>query len=340
MFVDRAIIFVRSGKGGDGHVSFRRAKYIPKGGPDGGDGGHGGHVDLVATAGIDTLQDQAGRHHWYAQDGQPGGPRQRFGAKGDGLEIRVPPGTLVYDEQTGDLLDDLSQSGQRLRVAKGGRGGYGNEHFKSAVNQTPREFTPGESHEERTLRLELKLIADVGLIGLPNAGKSTLLSRISQARPKIADYPFTTLHPNLGIAELTGFRRIVVADIPGLIEGAHQGHGLGIEFLRHIERTRCLIHVVDASPTSTGSGDNHNAIQSYHIIRQELARYSSTLAQKPEVVALNKIDLFVDEQGHAAAHRNVESATDRRVFSVSGVTGKGLRPLLEMVWSLLDRGGS
>jgi len=339
MLVDRTTIFVRSGKGGDGVVSFRRAKYIPKGGPNGGDGGNGGDASLVATLGVDTLLDLTSKHHWYAENGQPGRGKQRHGSKGKDLEISVPPGTLVYDDQTGELLVDLDTPGKRLLIAKGGRGGFGNEHFKSATNQTPRQFTPGEPCQERILRLELKLIADIGLIGVPNAGKSTLLSRVSKARPKIASYPFTTLEPNLGIADLRGYRRMVVADIPGLIEGAHQGHGLGTQFLRHIERTRLLVHVLGVNfDDATGEGFSLDAVvQNYHTVRKELAGYSPELSKKPQIIVLNKIDLFTDPTDIVAAAQHIERETGERVIPISAVAGSGLNELLESCWTVLER---
>lgn len=332
MLIDRATIIVRSGKGGDGYVGFRRQKYVPKGGPNGGDGGNGGSVYLVATAGTDTLLDLSGRHHWYADNGQPGMSKQCHGAHGDDLLVRVPPGTLVYDDTTGELLIDLDQPDMRLLAAKGGRGGWGNEHFKSATNQTPREATPGEPAEERTLRLELKLIADVGLIGMPNAGKSTLLSRISKARPKIADYPFTTLEPNLGIAELSDFRRLVFADIPGLIEGAHKGHGLGTQFLRHIERTRVLVHVLDIDPPNdSGLGD---PVQNYHTVRKELEGYSPILADKPQLIVLNKADLLPSKDDLQAAIKMIEDELRQPTIMVSAVAGLNTGELLEACWKL------
>ncbi|MCC7145653.1 MAG: GTPase ObgE [Phycisphaeraceae bacterium] len=327
MFVDQAIILIRSGRGGDGKASFRREKYIPKGGPDGGDGGRGGHVVIQAKAGLDTLLDFAGRHHWDAEDGQPGGSRQMHGRDGQDLLIAVPPGTLVYDDQTGELIVDLDHPGASLMLAEGGKGGLGNEHFKSSTNQTPTEFTPGEQPVERRLRLELKLIADVGLIGKPNAGKSTLLSRISRARPKIADYPFTTLEPNLGIAELSGHRRLVVADIPGLIEGAHRGLGLGTRFLRHIERTRLLVHLLEWEPT-----DGSTAMENYRVIRTELASYSPALAAKPELVVLTKIDLLANETDRRLACDMIQQELGIPVLALSSISGQGLTELLEACW--------
>jgi GTP-binding protein len=334
MFIDRATIVVQSGKGGDGHVSFLRLKYVPKGGPNGGNGGDGGSVYLVATPGVDTLLDFAGRHHWRAGEGQPGGIKQCAGLDGRDLEIRLPLGTLVYDDNTGELLGDLDVSGKKMLIAKGGRGGFGNDHFKSSTNQTPHEFTPGEPSEERRLRLELKLIADFGLIGMPNAGKSTLLSRISRATPKIADYPFTTLEPHLGIVELDGYRRMVAADIPGLIEGAHEGHGLGIEFLRHVERTRFLVHLLEVPLDASWGGD---PVEHYTVVQGELAAYSKQLIGKPQIVVLNKVDLLISEAERVALMKRIQEATGQRAFLISGATGEGLPELLEACWELLQR---
>ncbi len=340
MLVDRAVIFVRSGKGGDGRVSFRRLKYVPKGGPDGGDGGDGGDVSLVATAGVDTLLDLSSKHHWYAGDGQPGGSKQCYGKDGADLEVAVPPGTLVYDDETGELVADLDEVGRQLPIVKGGRGGFGNEHFKSPTNQAPQEATPGEPGQERTLRLELKLVADVGLIGVPNAGKSTLLSRVSRARPKIGAYPFTTIEPNLGIAPLSGYRRVVVADIPGLLEGAHRGHGLGTQFLRHIERTRVLVHVL-ALDVADGDGDDDDgvagAVTRYQIVRDELASYSEALANKREIVVLNKTDLFGSDAQREDAAVAVERAIGKKVIAISGVTGDGVVRLMNTCWDAVDQ---
>lgn len=332
MLIDNAIIEVRSGRGGDGCVSFHRAKYVPKGGPDGGDGGDGGDVILVAEPGVDTLLDFTGRHHWYAQSGQAGRGKQQFGKAGDDLFIRLPIGTLVYDHETGEQIVDLDEAGKQVIIAKGGKGGFGNEHFKSATHQTPRESTPGEDAIEKTLRLELKLIADVGLIGLPNAGKSTFVSSVSKARPKIADYPFTTLEPNLGIAELSGHRRIVFADLPGLIEGAADGHGLGIRFLRHVERTNLLLHLLDVDPI-----DGSDPIENYHKIRAELKNYSEELAAKPEVIAISKMDLLPTEEDREAAVELIEQALDRPTFAISSASRLGLDALLEQCWDRLDK---
>lgn len=341
MLVDQAIIYVKGGKGGDGKVSFARFKYIPKGGPDGGDGGDGGTVRLIATKGVDTLLDVSGRHHWNAQDGEPGGSRQCAGRNGADLDIRLPPGTLVYDDATGELIGDLDSPGKTIVIAKGGRGGFGNEHFVSPTNQTPTTATPGESGEERTLRLELKLIADVGLVGKPNAGKSTLLSVITHARPKIANYPFTTLEPNLGIAELpsrsatesgspVGARRLVVADIPGLIEGAHEGRGLGIEFLRHVERTRAIVHLLEIEPA-----DGSDPVTNFHTINRELASYSAELASKPQVVVATKMDLLATPQDRAAARELLEQELGVPVLTISSASREGLRDVLEACWEIL-----
>ena len=328
LFVDEAKIFVRSGHGGHGCVSFRREKYVPKGGPDGGDGGDGGSVYLEARSGIDTLLDLASKHHWRAENGRPGEGSNRHGKSGDDLIVPVPVGTLVYDAETDRPLKDLVQDGERVCVARGGRGGRGNTHFKSPTHQTPREAQPGLPGQERTLRLELKLIADVGLLGLPNAGKSTLLARLTRARPKIAAYPFTTLDPQLGILELPGYRRMVLADLPGLIDGAHEGVGLGDAFLRHIERTRVLVHLIDLCPPDGAPPP----AEAYRTIRHELAEYSAALAARREVVVGNKLDLTEAE----AARQELEAELGGRVYGISGVTGAGLRELSEAVWQVVD----
>jgi len=329
-FIDQAEICVRSGRGGDGCVSFRREKYIPKGGPDGGDGGDGGSVYLEVDPQRSTLFDFVGHHHWKAGNGRPGQGKDRSGKKGADMIVRVPPGTLVYDKESGILLKDLTEPGQQVCVARGGKGGRGNARFATATHQTPREFEPGEAAEVRWLRLELKLIADVGVIGLPNAGKSTLLSRVSRAKPKIADYPFTTIVPNLGIVALSGFRRFVMADVPGLIEGAHEGVGLGDQFLRHIERTRALVHLVDLFPLA-GQPD---PVTAYRTIRTELEKYSPILATKPEVVVASKLDLT--SEASPPELKAFEAALGVEVLGISSVTGQGLERLTDRLWDLIE----
>ena len=328
LFVDEVTIRVRAGRGGDGCVAFHREKFVPKGGPDGGDGGHGGSIYLLATAGLDTLLELAGKHHWNAENGQPGSGSNRHGKRGENLEIHVPPGTLVFDAESGRLLKDLAVAGQTVRVARGGRGGRGNAFFKSSTNQAPRQFQPGGAGQDRLLRLELKLIADVGFVGLPNAGKSTLLSRLTNARPKIAAYPFTTREPQLGIAELPGYRRLVLADIPGLIEGAHEGVGLGDAFLRHIERTRVLVHLVDLAPPEGSPAP----AEAYAIVRHEIEKYSAELASRREILVGNKLDLT----GADTALQDLRNSLGRPVLELSGVTGRGLRPLLEELWLAVE----
>ena len=282
MFTDQVEIHVRSGKGGDGMVHFRREKYVPRGGPDGGDGGKGGDVIFEVKPTLNTLSSFRPNQKFKAEDGMKGGPSQMSGRYGNDLVIHVPPGTVIFDADTGDLLGDLTGDGQRLMICKGGRGGRGNQHFATSRNQAPRTAEKGEPYEEKRLRLELKLIADIGLIGVPNAGKSTLLSVLTNARPKIAPYPFTTLEPNLGVAEIDVNTTVVLADIPGLIEGASHGAGLGHDFLRHVQRTRVLIHLLD--------GLSEDPIADYSQINTELSLFDPNLGKKPQVVALNKID--------------------------------------------------
>ena len=336
MLIDRATIFVRGGKGGDGCVSLRREKYVPKGGPDGGDGGRGGNVVLVGDQSLDTLLEFTYSPHFRAAKGQPGRGKSMYWADGDDRVVPVPLGTLVYDATDGTLRGDISRHGQTLTVAHGGRGGFGNEHFKSPTNQTPRCATPGEGTEDRTLRLELKLIADVGLVGKPNAGKSTMLRATSKATPKVADYPFTTRSPNLGIAELGGERRLVIADIPGLIEGASRGAGLGHEFLRHIERTTVVVHLLDVAPA-----DGSDPADAYRAIRGELAEYSAALAEKPEIVALNKIDLLPADERQAVIARvaaALQLTGEERLLVTSGATHEGIGELLEACWQAVGKG--
>lgn len=420
MLIDQAIITVRAGRGGNGAISFRREKYIPKGGPDGGDGGKGGDIILLASHNDSTLLDFAGRHHWKAEAGQSGGPKGMTGRGGKDLIIKLPVGTLIYDagtalpyaknepdpeeelanlsdeeildrlladydpsdevnvtptgsaqpvrqrahpEATGEslrdeegddtpppakpakphplslppdpekLLVDLSEPGQRVVIARGGSGGRGNASFATATHQTPREHEPGELGDELNLRLELKLIADVGLVGKPNAGKSTLLKTVTEADPRTADYPFTTLEPNLGVASLTGERRIILADLPGLIERAAEGAGLGHRFLRHVERTRVLVHLLEPEPI-----DGSDPVENYRTIRKELAAYSSELADKPEIIAISKADLLggTDDDSTTAAEM-FQQELGKKVVVFSSVSRSGLTPLLEACWTLLDK---
>lgn len=326
MFLDEVKIYVKGGDGGAGMVAFRREKYVPFGGPAGGDGGRGGDVVLVVQPHLNTLSSFEDRVHFRAARGRDGGPSNRTGASGADAEIEVPPGTVVRDAATGSLIADLTEPGQRVVVARGGRGGRGNTRFKSSTNQAPRVAEKGEPGEERWLKLELKLIADVGIVGVPNAGKSTLLSVVSAARPKIADYPFTTLTPNLGVA-LVGDREIVLADIPGLVEGAHRGVGLGHSFLRHIQRTRLLIHLLDgAGPDPLGD---------FVQINSELALYDADLARRPQIVALNKIDL-PEAQNRWPEVEAAITAHGYPVVAISGVTHQGVRDLLSRAVQMLD----
>lgn len=323
MFIDQVQIRVKAGDGGHGCVSFRREKFIPKGGPDGGDGGNGGDVYFQAVENLDTLLDFAGRHDWLAQNGQPGSGNNRVGASGQDLIIKVPPGTLLYDTDLDLLLKDLSEVGVKVRVCLGGRGGKGNKAYATSVHQAPRYAESGKPGQERNVRLELKLIADVGLVGMPNAGKSTLISRCSAARPKIADYPFTTLEPVLGIVELSDYRRFVMADIPGLIEGAHDGAGLGHDFLKHIERTKILVHIIDIMPA-----DGSDPAQNYLAIRSELEKHSKALAGKTEILVANKIDL--NPGGEIVA--DLKEKLNSEIHPISAVTGQGIRELIELLW--------
>ena len=328
MFVDEVDIHVTAGAGGNGCLSFRREKYVPRGGPDGGDGGAGGSVYVAAIPTKNTLVDFRYHPDFKARRGQHGQGSNRTGHSSEDLEITVPIGTLVF-EKDGDetkLVADLAEEGQRVLIARGGRGGRGNARFVSSTNRAPRRTEPGEAGETRLLHLELKLIADVGLIGFPNAGKSTLISRISAARPKIANYPFTTLTPNLGVVSLSDDRSFVVADVPGLIKGAHEGHGLGHQFLRHIERTKVLVHLVDVSGSS-----GRDPVEDFDTICDELARFDPLVAAKPQIVAANKIDALDDPSRLEHVQRHVRR---KRLpcFSISGVTGEGVAELLEAVW--------
>jgi GTPase len=327
VFVDRVEVFVKAGNGGRGMASFRREKYVPKGGPDGGDGGDGGSVVIRAAANADNLAPLVHQKHWKAESGGPGGTSQCHGKNGRDLVIDVPPGTIVRDRDRGHVLKDLTEIGQQVTVAKGGKGGRGNKYFATPTNRAPREYEPGGEGEDRWITLELKVIADVGLVGLPNAGKSTLLSRLSRARPEIADYPFTTKYPNLGIVSVGADRSFVMADLPGLIEGAHSGAGLGHEFLRHVERTRVLVHLVEPLPA-----DGSDPVQNYRTIRRELELYSPALAKKPQVVAVSKVELTDSD----AVRDRLASELGVEVEAISAVTGRGLAKLMAKVAAKLD----
>lgn len=326
MFIDEAKINVKAGDGGAGCVSFKREKFLPKGGPDGGNGGSGGDVIFEAAEDVDTLMDFSGRHHWHAKNGMPGEGRNRSGLDGEDLVIKVPVGTLIYDTDIDLLIKDMDQSGLQVRICKGGMGGKGNAEFATSTRQAPRFAQPGTHGDERNLKLELRLIADVGMVGMPNAGKSTFVSMCSKARPKIADYPFTTLSPVLGIVELTDYRRFVIADIPGLIEGAHHGAGLGHDFLKHIERTRIIIHILDILPI-----DGSNPADNYRKIRHELEQHSKALASKREVVVANKMDLCEDDEPLEKLRAELG---DKEIFPISAATGDGIVELKELLWKI------
>jgi GTP-binding protein len=322
MFVDRVELYVKGGDGGRGAATFRREKYVPKGGPDGGDGGDGGSVVVRADPNADNLAGLTMKKHWKARNGEPGMSKKCAGKNAAGIVLLVPPGTIVRDRDRGNVLKDLVEPGEEVVVAKGGKGGRGNVHFKSSTNRAPRQFEEGEEGEERWISLELKGIADAGLVGFPNAGKSTLLSRLSRATPEIASYPFTTKHPNLGIVTLGGDAAFVLADLPGLIEGAAQGVGLGHEFLRHVERTRVLIHLVEPFPTDGG-----DPIHNYHAIRKELRDYAVPLDTKPEVVGVSKAELT----GANDVRDRLAKDIGREVLLLSAVTGEGLQLLVGRV---------
>jgi len=328
MFVDRVKIYVEGGKGGDGCVSFRREKYVPRGGPDGGDGGDGGHVIIRAEAGVDSLAGLSHKRHWNAPSGGNGGSSNCTGRNAEDLVIRVPPGTIVMDADHGFVLKDLVAPGDQVIAGRGGKGGRGNLSFKSNVNRAPRDSTPGGAGEKRHVLLELKVIADVGLVGKPNAGKSTLLSRLSRARPEIADYPFTTKFPNLGIVQINFDRSFVMADIPGLIEGAHAGVGLGHEFLRHIERAGILVHLVEPEPS-----DGTDPLANYRAIRAELAQYDAQLATRPEILVVTKCELPAAD----AVREQLAAEIGAPVLCISAVTGQGLDRLLAAITQELDR---
>jgi GTP-binding protein len=326
-FVDEATIRVQAGNGGHGCLSFRREKYVERGGPDGGDGGHGGSVYLVADPSMNTLADFRVARKFRAETGQGGAGRNKTGRSGEDLDVMIPCGTVVHDVDTGELICDLTEPGQRQMVAEGGRGGLGNTRFKSSVNRAPRKITQGTQGEGRHLSLELKVLADVGLLGMPNAGKSTLITAMSQAKPRIADYPFTTLHPNLGVVRVGRLQSFVMADIPGLIEGASEGAGLGIQFLKHLQRTGLLLHLVDIAPID---GSDPAAVVT--AIANELGNFSDELAEKPRWLVINKIDLLDDEDRAAARERLLKDLSwDGPVFEVSAATGEGTDVLAQAI---------
>lgn len=320
MLIDQAEIYVRSGKGGDGMVHFHREKYVPRGGPDGGDGGKGGDVVLEVKPTLNTLSSFRQKERYLAPDGKNGGPNNMSGKMGPDLVVYVPPGTVVFDAETGDLLGDLTEAGQRLVICKGGRGGRGNQHFATARHQVPRTGEKGEPAEEKSLRLELKLIADIGLVGVPNAGKSTLLSVLTNARPKIAPYPFTTLEPNLGVAEIDGATTVALADIPGLIEGASRGAGLGFEFLRHVQRTRVLIHLLD--------GLSEDPLADFSQINTEMSLFDPNIARKPQIVAVNKIDQPEALERLPQLKRDLKKRGVTKIWEISALARANVRELL------------
>ena len=333
-FVDEATIRVIAGNGGHGCLSFRREKFIAKGGPDGGDGGAGGSVFLVADSSINTLVDFRVARKFRAESGQPGAGRNKSGRSGNDLEVRVPCGTVIHDVDTGELIGDLAEDGRRIKVAEGGQGGLGNTRFKSSTNRAPRKAIQGTPGESRHLALELKLLADVGLVGLPNAGKSTLIRAMSAARPKVADYPFTTLHPNLGVVSVGPLQSFVMADVPGLIEGAAEGAGLGLQFLKHLQRTRLLLHLVDIAPMD----EEASPAADFRAIQDELGKFSEDLATKPRWLLINKIDLITGEQLAAAKERLLgELDWDGPVYQVSAVTGQGTEALGQAVVQFLEK---
>lgn len=336
MFADSANIYIRSGKGGDGHVSFRRELFVAAGGPNGGDGGKGGDVVFVVDKGLNTLSEFRYNRKYHAQDGEEGGKNNCSGKDGEDLILKVPEGTVIKEAASGKVIADMSNGNEREVILRGGRGGKGNQHYATATMQVPKYAQPGQDAKELNITLELKVIADVGLVGFPNVGKSTLLSRVTNARPKIANYHFTTLNPNLGVVDLDGADGFVIADIPGLIEGASEGVGLGHEFLKHIERTRVLIHLVDAA-----SAEGRDPVEDIRTINAELASYNAELLKKPQVIAANKLDILYGEEAEQALER-VRAAFEPegiRVFGISAVSGKGVKELLYYVNELLKTAG-
>ena len=331
MFNDKAKIFVRSGKGGDGHVSFRRELYVPNGGPDGGDGGKGGDVIFVVDTGLNTLTDFRHVRKYKAGDGQEGGKKRCHGKDGDDIVIKVPPGTVIKDFDTDKVIVDMAEREEPFVLLEGGRGGKGNMHYATSTMQAPRYAQPGQSAIEKTLVLELKMIADVGLVGYPSVGKSTLLSKVSNARPKIADYHFTTLVPNLGVVSLGEGRSFVMADIPGIIEGAHEGVGLGFDFLRHIERTRVLLHIVDGA-----SVEGRDPVEDIRMITAELEGYSKKLAERPTIIVANKMDVLPEEERKKVLADIKKAFPDKEVMTISAATGEGIKELLDKTFDMIQ----
>lgn len=333
MFADRARIYVRSGKGGDGHVSFRREKYVPSGGPDGGDGGNGGSVILEIDDGLNTLTDYRHVRKYHAQDGENGNKRNCRGKSGEDLILKVPEGTVVKEAESGKVIADMSGENRRFILLTGGKGGNGNQHYATSTMQAPKYAQPGQPARELELLLELKVIADVGLVGFPNVGKSTFLTQVSNARPKIANYHFTTLTPHLGVVDLADAKGFVIADIPGLIEGASEGVGLGYEFLRHIERTKVIIHIVDAAST-----EGRDPVEDIYAINKELEAYNPDIAKRPQVIAANKTDMiYAGDPDRVLQLRDEFEPKGIRVFPISAISGKGIRDLLYYVREMLDK---
>lgn len=337
-FIDEAKIYVKAGDGGNGVASFRREKYIPMGGPDGGDGGRGGHIYAVADRNINTLVDYRYSRKFLARRGENGRGSDCYGATGDDIILRVPVGTVIADLNTGELMADLSQDGMRVMIARGGKGGLGNIHFKSSINRAPRKCTQGEPGEEFELKMELRVLADVGLLGLPNAGKSTFIRAVSAARPKVADYPFTTMHPNLGVVRVDDNRSFVIADVPGLIEGAADGAGLGIRFLKHLQRTRVLLHLVDLAPFDPDADPVHDAVA----IVKELEKHDPTLVAKPRWLILNKLDLIPEEERQErvdtflSAYREI-SGFDGPHFAIAAISGEGCKEITYAIQDALEK---
>lgn len=335
MFADRARIYVRSGKGGDGHVSFRREKYVPNGGPDGGDGGNGGNVILEIDDGLNTLTDYRHVRKYHAEDGENGSKRNCRGKNGADLVLKVPEGTVIKEAETGKVITDMSGENRRFVLLSGGRGGNGNQHYATSTMQAPKYAQPGQPAKELELFMELKVIADVGLVGFPNVGKSTFLTQVSNARPKVANYHFTTLNPHLGVVDLPDAKGYVIADIPGLIEGASEGVGLGFEFLRHIERTKVIIHIVDAAGT-----EGRDPVADIYAINKELETYNPDIAKRPQVIAANKIDMIFSSEGEIDPMKQLKEEFEPKgikVYPISAISGKGVRELLYYVRNMLDQ---